>query len=1587
MPIDPSAGRSGAVASDNPTYRGSWICYINGVEVPILGCDVRSGVWQMPTFQIHLIYSPLLEKFGDEDLVPVQVFYLDHWVDPARPAFRLLVDGEIVGYSRGLAHGQRTLSFQCVANIRMFEQLYFFYMTNVDDIVASTAPDVRSSGFTQEGLLYPYSLFHQGLLVTPDQVSSLRRARPNEITASADLAEEGETPATREIKTPYELAYNIVKGCIATTVPEERRALPAMNFFARHMRKTRFHNRWVRLPLLEDPDRLAREEGVFPIFKAARNDEALKAMQQHLATNLGNSGPVWSMLRQVLSMVYMEIGMISNPAAVRVALVPEGATDESGPLDGVIVDHLDPAAPLVRLQPPIEAPVAPPVRPETETPRSGTPAVALDVMREVFFELLRAAQTRDPDYQRSTIEAFLRRIETDPSAETPAELTERLSQAIVRNRADLVEAVLSRRDQLLQAYGTRTATEIAVSRTEALDTERRATVAAERARLDAEEARLRAELVASERVVSPRFGLDPARPLRLAQHFVKPQFMFGIAPHCNVVFPSMVERTGYDESYVNKPTRIYVNDSVMTRLLRADRNANSREFMLHALTVSFPEEADAVMHHRIDSGDGAAAPHATENGRNLLIWPREWYGGVNTARMELPSWFQMLRQFQNSRRETPEVPPNPAGTGAPAPPAPGRVAPPTPAAAPAAIRAAALQTAAPEPLGTDVARRGRLSATTGYQTTLATVPRMGTRLVLTGGVVREGVAFGYRDVVAPGAYLDPSRRLVTSLTLLAPLPPRADEAARRRDIRVRLVRLMALIEPELRRRPFFQNSNLTASQYRVAAFAMAFLSYQETGYLTQIYGWNLGNVRGVRPDGYWMAVPLPRNGRTVYSAFPAYRSLAEGVTALVDKLTQTGNFVRALRVMLGQRTLAQEGGAEGAALEAMAQRIPAAQAQYFQSLGARPDYFYLMLGFVGYFEAMDDVTGPPALRRASRSIRAVTVPPMAAQLRAALELSPIPQVIETVTPVTVPPFVAPENAALLTQPATATEARRARLTRENAARVAQPTGTAHAIGLAPSQGEPATRTVRTEAASTTTTSPASETEDAPTGPNDFQRLFRLYAQYEYLRQRYMQQQSATSLRFNPYLVPGFPCFVFDSMTTRGHITGYLTTVSHSLTVGVGATGAAMSTEISTIAARTLAEFVNDLRNDAERFVGRVTAAPAEPISEIREIIQDEELAETFYARLLFGSTTKARGQASFKFTEAMGYFDEVTGESIALQIDGDESVADYELRTRRESREATDGEDESTTAAPATAAETLPPEHRRDYGEVHRTDVSVNSIVQNLYMTGVNSNAEGTETAEDLRELLRLGEAVAAEVRREQVNLEREPNVPERPTLARATRRALELMRAQQARGQLTANFVDQAADRAATILSQLAELQRRHPLPAESPAVAGAAEAAAGTTRLVRTNLDPDREFSPRPGRYSEAFASYGKAMELCARPACSLEEYIRFLHAGMTVEALQAEGAVGGARTDFAYATPGEATSAVYYDRIFKLRPGPGTGPDRLDPPVPEELGHTTTHPITPTAVTRGVDADYPQTRADWDAILLEYVRRIRDRFSPET
>lgn len=481
MVFDPSAVRSGSIFSTNPNYLGAWVCYINGVEVPIIGFEVQYGVWQIPSFTIHLIPDILLQRLGNEDRVPVQLFYLDQWFDPEHPEFRLLVDGEIIGWQFTSSAGQRTMSFSCLSHIHVFQQLYFFYMTNVDDIVAAQAPEIAANGFTTPGLLYPYSLFHQGLLVLPPEVNAARPPPPRRPGATTQLNVPSTEPATTPttIKAPYELVYNIIKGLISKDVPNTRRAVPMMNFFARHVRKTRLHNRFVRLPFLEDPDVLDARKGVFPIFNAAKNDEALNAMQRQVSAQVGESGPVWNLLQQTLSMVFMEIGMVPNPAAVIVALNDGGVTS---PRDGMILNVVDARTPLTEQ----------PISPNSDEVVAQAEATAANLRAVV-----RGAALLVPDL---------------PQASAPT------SDAGI-NTQRIQEGIAQRENQRI-GIGPNSPPRVET--------------------------------------------VTPTTPVRLAQYFVKPQFLFGVPPHCNVIFPSQVRSWTYDEPFLTQPTRIYVITESLT---------------------------------------------------------------------------------------------------------------------------------------------------------------------------------------------------------------------------------------------------------------------------------------------------------------------------------------------------------------------------------------------------------------------------------------------------------------------------------------------------------------------------------------------------------------------------------------------------------------------------------------------------------------------------------------------------------------------------------------------------------------------------------------------------------------------------------------------------------------------------------------------------------------------------------------------------------------------------------------------------------------------------------------------------------------
>ena len=112
-----------------------WLVYINGLEVPVIGVNTSFEVWKFPTAIIEMVPHPYLQRLGNEDRIQVAVFFLDVFSNAKDPTFRLLGEFEVVGWGYSTSGLGRSLQLNCVSHLQIFAQLYFFYMSSVDDII------------------------------------------------------------------------------------------------------------------------------------------------------------------------------------------------------------------------------------------------------------------------------------------------------------------------------------------------------------------------------------------------------------------------------------------------------------------------------------------------------------------------------------------------------------------------------------------------------------------------------------------------------------------------------------------------------------------------------------------------------------------------------------------------------------------------------------------------------------------------------------------------------------------------------------------------------------------------------------------------------------------------------------------------------------------------------------------------------------------------------------------------------------------------------------------------------------------------------------------------------------------------------------------------------------------------------------------------------------------------------------------------------------------------------------------------------------------------------------------------------------
>lgn len=154
--------------------------------------------------------------------------------------------------------------------------------------------------------------------------------------------------------------------------------------------------------------------------------------------------------------------------------------------------------------------------------------------------------------------------------------------------------------------------------------------------------------------------------------------------------------------------------------------------------------------------------------------------------------------------------------------------------------------------------------------------------------------------------------------------------------------------------------------------------------------------------------------------------------------------------------------------------------------------------------------------------------------------------------------------------------------------------------------------------------------------DDIQRsnltVHQLYAKYEFFRERYAKRSGSALLAWNPYVVPGFPAALFDQRASSVDVVCYVTTVQQSMSHD-----GQRSTAISFMYGRQFQEMLDLMRTEFDAGETAAGAAPAEPIRDVRKIVQSFSQAETYYQRLFYGGQRLHDKDAAFDFRKVIGY--------------------------------------------------------------------------------------------------------------------------------------------------------------------------------------------------------------------------------------------------------------------------------------------------------------------------------------------------------------
>lgn len=318
----------------NKIKPGRYLCYVNGLLVPIKSASVSYGVNQIPRATVDFFPSKHLRRLGAEDRVDVVLFYLDvHY--SKQPTYRLLFEGEIVTWNYSTSGEEKSVSVEALANISIYGQINYGLLNNLKRI-ADSQTEPQTGTANAPGIYMQASFLTEGLLVNPRDVQNDADANDDD-----DTVEDNAVASRTIIKRPYDLLDNVLMAlagyCNHQGTPFPGMAdgrIAAVNFFSRWARKQNFINRFVACPVFDDTTSNTAG-GVFPILRALSYEGLLKELHQSVLNDYAD-GNIRQVLDSFFKSTFYELLMLPTAACVQAELstgkILTGAHQHTGDL-------------------------------------------------------------------------------------------------------------------------------------------------------------------------------------------------------------------------------------------------------------------------------------------------------------------------------------------------------------------------------------------------------------------------------------------------------------------------------------------------------------------------------------------------------------------------------------------------------------------------------------------------------------------------------------------------------------------------------------------------------------------------------------------------------------------------------------------------------------------------------------------------------------------------------------------------------------------------------------------------------------------------------------------------------------------------------------------------------------------------------------------------------------------------------------------------------------------------------------------------------------------------------------------------------